>query len=209
MRLHRFASHTPDEMRRLSDLGHKLEGLMLGIVGVLGLLSGSRQTGGAASAWPVVALSAGVSLLGLLYPRHPPEDWPVIWEDPQQRQHTLLAMAALLGGGAEVVRTRTQPRGGSGPAQVWPAALVFIGGLFLVHSQHGRGPAVAEAVRRHRLLGATLVLAGLLRALQVSSGSSIFARLWSLAVLGAAAQLVAYHEPEGAYEQDGSHIGHE
>jgi len=38
MKMHRFASHTPEEMRRRSNLGHRVEGLLLAAVGVLALL---------------------------------------------------------------------------------------------------------------------------------------------------------------------------
>jgi low temperature requirement protein LtrA len=99
---------------------------------------------------------------------------------------------------------------GSNPAlaYVWPAVLLLIGILFLTHPQHGTGEAVAKAVRQHRILGITAIIAGLLRVAGVVSGSTISAILWSLALLVSAAQLILYREPEGAFEPAGSHGRH-
>jgi len=38
MKTHRFASHTAEEKRRLSNLGHLIEGLLLATVGILAIL---------------------------------------------------------------------------------------------------------------------------------------------------------------------------
>jgi len=39
MKQHSFTSHTPEEMRQLSNLGHIVEGALFAIVGLLALLS--------------------------------------------------------------------------------------------------------------------------------------------------------------------------
>ncbi len=39
MKQHSFFSHTPGEKRRLSNLGHTVHGLLLGIVGALALFA--------------------------------------------------------------------------------------------------------------------------------------------------------------------------
>ena len=100
MKLHRFASHTPEERRRLSNLGHIVEGLLLGTVGLLALLGSFGIAPWASTLWPILILVAGVLLLLLIYPRHPLVDWPAIWRDAQQRQHTLMAMAIAVAGAA-------------------------------------------------------------------------------------------------------------
>jgi len=200
MKRHRFGSHTPEEMRRGSNLGHRLEGLLLTAVGVIALLGNLGLAAWASTAWPILILIAGLLLLVLLYPTHPLTDWPAIWRDPQQRQHTIMAAAIALAGASESVR-------GSNPAlaYVWPAALLMIGVLFLTHPQHGTGEAVVRAVRQHRVLGTTAIIAGLLRAAEFGTGTTLFAVLWPLALLGAAAQLLLYREPEGAFEAGGGH----
>lgn len=203
MKQHRFASHTPEESRRLSNLGHVVEGALLGIVGGLALLSGLGVAPWAATAWQVLMLAAGIVLLLLIYPRHPPADWPAIWRDAQQKQHTLMAAGAAVAGATELLRRR-----GETWAYVWPAVACVIGGMFLIHAQHGTSEAAAKAVRRHRSLGLTIIAAGLLRAMEVSTGNGLLAILWPLALLGGAAQLFLYHEPEGAFETGDTHGGH-
>ena len=64
MKQHRFASHTPKEQRRLSNLGHIVEGLLLGVVGILALLNGLGVAPWAATVWPTLILPLP-SLLGL------------------------------------------------------------------------------------------------------------------------------------------------
>lgn len=203
MKQHSFASHTPKEMRRLSNLGHIVEGWLLGAVCLLALLANVGVADWAATAWAALLLIAGVLLLFLIYTRHPRSDWPAIWRDAQQRQHTIIAAAVAVAGGAELLR-------GSYPAWgcVWPAATLLIGGLFIVHEQHGTSEAAARAVRQHRLLGITLIAAGLLRVMELIAGADFFGILWPLVLLAAAAQLILYREPEGAYEANSGHGHH-
>lgn len=203
MRQHRFASHTPDELRRLSNLGHIMEGLLFGGVGILALLDSLGMAAWASIAWPLLIMIAGVLLLLLLYPFHPLGDWPAIWRDPQQREHTIIAVAIALAGGAELLR-----RANANWAYGWPVALLIVGGLFLTHAQHGTSAAAAKAVRRHRILGATIIVAGLLRVAALAGGGIMFGVLWSLVLLVAAVQLFLYREPEGAYETGDGHSGH-
>jgi len=203
MKQHRFASHTPEDRRRLSNLGHMLEGLLLGVVGLLALLPGFGIAPWAMTVWPILILVAGVLLLILIYPRHPFSDWPAIWADGQQRQHTLMAAAIAVAGAAELLR-------GSNPVLgfVWPGAAILIGIMFLIHEQHGTSAAAAKAVQQHRILGLTIIAAGLLRAVELSTGTGLLAVLWPLALLVAAAQLILYREPEGAFEANKGHGHH-
>ena len=199
---HRFASHSPAEQRRLSDFGHIVEGTLLGAVALLALLDALGIAAWAWLVWSLVLLFSGVVLLFLIYARHPSSDWNAIWNDMQQRQHTQMAGVSVLTGAAELVRA-------GAPnvilALVFPTVLVFIGALFVIHKQHGMGKAVEQAVVKHRVLGATLVVAGLLRAAEIFLGQPILAFAWVIALLAAAAQLLLYREPEGAYEM---HSGH-
>lgn len=200
MKLHRFASHTPEENRRLSNLGHVMEGMLFGVVGILALLGNIGLAAWASTVWPIMILVAGILLLILIYPRHPMSDWPAIWRDMQQRQHTIMAAAVAFGGAAELLR-------GSSPAwgYVWSGVMLLIGGMFLIHEQHGTSEAATRAVRQHRILGWTAIAAGLLRVMELIAGANLFSIVWPVALLAAAAQLILYREPAGAYE---SHSGH-
>lgn len=203
MRTHRFGSYTPEEMRRASNLGHIVEGLLLAAVGILATLGNLGLAAWASAAWPILILIAGLLLLVMLYPTHPRSDWPAIWRDPQQRQHTIMAAAIGLAGAAELVS-------GGSPAgtYVWPAALLLIGFLFLTHPQHGTGEAVAKSVRQHRVLGITAITAGLLRVGELVTDASVWAILWPLVLLLAAVKLILYREPEGAFEAGSGHGAH-
>ena len=203
MKTHRFASHTPEEKRRLSNLGHIVEGLLLGAVGALALLTGIGIANWAATAWAILILVAGLLLLLLIYPRHPLSDWPAIWSDAQQRQHTIIAAAIALAGAAELLKGSV-----SLLAYVWPIVAILIGVLFMIHEQHGTGQAISQAVWQHRMLGVTIVIAGLLRLAEVTTAASLLAILWPLALLTAAEQLLLYREPEGAYEEGSHDSGH-
>ena len=201
MRTHRAGSHVPAELRRASDLAHRVEGVLLLVIAVLAIAGNVFETAWASIAWPVLVLMAGLLLLLAIYPTHPLGDWPLIWRDPQQRQHTIIALALIAAGTAELFRSSP---GGLG--WVWPGALALIGILFLTHAQHGTGQAVERAVRRHRFLGATLILAGLSAAVAAWTSNAALAVLWPVVLLAAAAQLLVYREPEGAYET--AHAGH-
>lgn len=206
MKQHAFASHTPDEKRRLSNLGHLVEGVLLAVVGILALLGKFFAAAWAASLWPALIFTAGVLLLSLIYPRHPLTDWPLIWRDAQQREHTIMAVAIAVSGLAELLRSAFPILG-----YIWPMGMLLIGGLFLFHAQHGTSEAAAKAVRQHRFLGITTVVAGLLRAGETVTGTGVLASLWPVALLLAAAQLLLYREPAGAYEtrdEHGTHQGH-
>ena len=199
IRTHRFSAHTPEEMRRLSNLAHWLEGILLAAVGILALVGNIASWAG--TTWPFLTLFAGLLLLIAIYPRHPRKDWPANWNDAQQRQHTLVATALALAGGAELLSRHT-----AAWTYVWPGVMLFIGVLFLSHPQHGTGAGMSRAVWLHRILGLTAIAAGLLRTAAIVTRVELFTVLWPIALLAAAAQLILYREPEGAYER--AHADH-
>jgi hypothetical protein len=200
--------HSAEEMRQISNLAHVLEGAVLGIAAAIAFLqarspapSGSRRY-----AWQALIATAGLVLLGyLLVPYHgvslAREQWEYVWTDPQQRQHLAMALLLMVGGGCELLTATgvvTQRAWRFG----WPLGLVGIGALFVIHQQHGTTDAVARAEMIHRVLGATLVITGLLAAAAARSSPSrpTWARLWPLTLLVVALLLVIYREPEGAHE---------
>lgn len=206
MKQHSFLSHTPEEMRQLSNLGHIIEGILFAIVGLLALLGKLGVFTWVSLVWPILVLISGIVLLLLLYPRHPVSEWGLIWRDAQQREHTIIAAAVAIAGVAELLSSAIRAL-----SYVWPAAIILTGSVFLFHAQHGTSEAAARAARQHRTLGTTLILAGLLDLVEIVSGAGYATILWPIVLLIAAVQLLLYREPEGAYEggmKHGGHAGH-
>lgn len=198
-----FLSHTPEEMRQLSNLGHIIEGALFAVVGLLALLGNLDGFTWGSLAWPILVLTAGIVLLFLLYALHPFSEWRLIWRDAQQREHTIIAAAVATAGVAELLSSAIPVL-----SYVWPVVIILTGGLFFFHAQHGTSEAAAKAVLQHRFLGSTLIVAGLLNLIEIIGGSKFKAILWPIVLLIAAVQLLLYREPEGAYEVGAEHGGH-
>lgn len=199
--------HTPEEMRALSNLGHWIEGGILGIVAVIALLQalGYFESGIAAYLWPGLILLAGLFLPPYMLLHHGFNkvdiSWRFVMGDPQQRQHFLMAVLLLVAGIAEVIH-RIQMLQGQLWQFVWPSVLIVIGVLFTIHTQHGTHEAVSRAVTAHRYLGILLILGGLLKAAEVLwiQHFEWLAFPWTIMVLASAVLLISYREPEGAYQ---------
>ena len=194
--------HTPEEMRKLSNRGHWVEGGLLGIVGILALMQLWVMEAWVGVLLPVLLLKVGLLLVVFMYAHHPPTDWPLIWADPQSKQHTIMATLLSLAGLVELLRA-VGIAAGSSWAFVWPLVLIVVGIMFMIHTQHGNHTAMAQAVRSHRILGITIVGGGLIKSVHVLWSGTIFAYLWPLLLLAAAIQLLIYREPEGAYANAG------
>lgn len=63
MKQHSFVSHTPEEIRRLSNLAHIVEGALFAVVGPLALLGNLGVFTGISLAWPILVLIAGMTEL--------------------------------------------------------------------------------------------------------------------------------------------------
>ena len=199
--------HTADEMQRISNLAHIVEGTVIALAAVAMIAEsrGRLRGSGAPYAWPLLLFVAGVFLLGyLVIPHHGLElvraQWRWVFGDPQQRQHMLLAALIAAGAGGELFM---RARAGAHPAWrfIWPVTTAVIGVLFLTHTQHGTADAVSRAASIHRTLGVVLIGAAVLRALSVKAGTRRAAMELSsgLALLMAGVLLAVYREPEGAY----------
>lgn len=199
--------HTAEEMQSFSNLAHRVEALILAVIAIAAFVEswGYLQHGWRRYLWPALVLLSGVFLiLYLLIPYHGldqmPSQWAFIFGDPQQRQHVVVALAALGAGVAELHSRHIIPLKGR-TALIFPLVLLGVGLMFVLHKQHGTDEAVRQAQLIHRYLGLSLIAAGLLRSVEVSKlgrqrwlGSS-----WSLALLAAAILLGVYREPKGAY----------
>jgi hypothetical protein len=194
-------------MRRWSNWGHWAEGVLLAAVGVLAWLEAAGAlTGIGTYSWAVLLVVAGV-LLPLVIFGHGHEAYEefsgreAIWSDPQQRQHLVMAAVLVVSGVSEIIARNA---GVAWLAYVWPLGLMAVGLLFMVHTQHGTSAAARRAILVHRVLGASIVLAGIARVVQLALGESrgLWAYAWVVILLAVALQLLVYREPVGAYEPE-------
>ena len=201
--------HTAEEMRAISNFAHWIEGGFIALLALVALLEalGRLHAGRQRYVWPLLILGAGAFLAAILIlPVHGLGLWGAqlqfVWRDPQQRQHLFIAFALLAAGSAEYVRRARPAWDGTGLRFVWPAAVAGIGLSFLLHTQHGSGAAVATATRIHQGLAALLLSAGLLAAGDAGMGRRRrwLSVSWPMLLLVAAAMLIGYREPAGAYE---------
>lgn len=201
--------HTPAELRQFSNLGHVVEGILLGAAALVGLAQafGYFRTGRARYVLPGLLVAAGLFLPAMLLV-HPTLE--VMWAharitlaDLQQKQHFTMALLLLGSGVAEafaIQRTRPWLRA------VWPIALILIGVLFLVHPQHGTDEAMRIAGLIHRWLGLLCIAAGAILLLSLDMAKKRWPRVVaSVLLLVAAVLLVVYREPPGAYENLSAH----
>jgi hypothetical protein len=205
--------HTPDEMRHISDLAHVVEGFVLGTAAVVALLQarGVFIAGSRRFAWPGLIAGAGVFLLAYLFvPHHglslARTQWDFVLSDPQQRQHVAIAVLTLIGGTCELLMIAGRVHGNAWRV-AWPASLVIIGILFLIHPQHGTSEAVSRATLLHRVTGCLFVAAGLTAAAKafLRLKSAVLAALWPVWLLSAAIVLASYREPDGAFHPSDDH----
>lgn len=199
--------HTPEEMQFLSNLGHWIEGGILGSVALIALLQavGFLRSERAAYLWPSLIFAAGLFLPPYMLLHHGLDKLGLVWnitmEDPQQRQHFVMAVLLLIAGLSEVLVTRGifQFKGWK---LIWPSVLITIGILFLIHTQHGTEQAVTWAVTVHQYLGVLLIASGAFRAAEVLWAEKLrWLRFpWGILLLICAILLLSYHEPEGVFE---------
>ena len=207
--------HSPEEMRQISNLAHLAEGIVLGTAALIALAQarGLFDEGKQRYAWPTLVVAAGVFLLGyLVIPHHGLENartqWRFVFGDPQQRQHVMISLLVLVGGALELLATAGKLNGRLWHL-AWPAALLLVGVLFLIHPQHGTSEAVARATLVHRILGTTLAGAGIIAGANAvrAAHSHALATLWPVALLAASVLLLIYREPSGAYHGSQSEHG--
>jgi hypothetical protein len=112
----------------------------------------------------------------------------------QDREHLRMATLIAAAGAAEsVAATRRGELDGA-------TALVGVGAMFLTHEQHGTGEALRKSRSDHRRLGSSLIAAGAAEAASALGLPGPWRMVWPLMALAVSVQLLAYREPEGAYE---------
>lgn len=169
---------------------HRLAGALILVFVALGLAKEWGQMRGAWLTYLLPASLCGVGLFLLLD--------PIVFHGGdfgvEGLQHQLQG-ALLLGIGAvEVARSRGRLEHRAFGALL-PIAIVIVGLLFVLHSQHGGGDAALQMVQ-HRILGTTIMLAGIVKgadALKLAKGNWA-AVGWLLLLLAVATQLFLYTE---------------
>lgn len=189
--------HSARERRLLSNVGHWIEGAVLGASGGLALADALRPDLGWPGRWsPRLATGAGavlgVGILAGTFHHGGPRRY--LRHEHQDREHLRMAALISAGGAAEsYVQTRVGGLGGA-------TALAGVGAMFLTHEQHGTGEALRRSRATHMRLGASLIAAGGTKAASALGVPGPWQYVWPALALGVSAQLLAYREPEGAYE---------
>ena len=205
------ALHTAEEMQRLSDLGHRIEG---GLLAAVALVAMGEATGIIKSKfiWPTLIVVAGLFLIGFLLLHHGLENFKLVLKlilsDGQQRQHLLMATLLTIAGVSEIFYRAK----GVGVLQyAWPIAIGIIGLMFLIHEQHGSSEAVEWATKIHRYLGVLLVVVAVCIFLDIflSPGKAWLGLLWPVLLMITSIFLFIYKEPKGAYENVNKDTNHE
>jgi len=82
----------------------------------------------------------------------------------------------------------------------------MIGATLFIHTQYGTPEAVVEAVSKHHYQGASIILAEVFKAAEVlwHRKRKWLAFPWIAMLLVAAALLISYEEPEGAFGPNSS-----
>lgn len=197
---------TPEQLQFVSNLAHWIEGVIFATVALIALLRarGHMKWKGAQYVWPSLIVMAGLFLPAYIVLR-PGFDqvgvtWSFVVNDPQQREHFLMALFLVLAGSAEIVSEAKIVQG-----RVWklitPAALLGIGAVLLVHTEYGTPQAIAESVTQHRYQGSLVILVGGFKAAEVLWQQRIkwLAYPWIILLFITAALLINYREPDGAY----------
>jgi len=199
-------SQTPEQLQFISNVGHTIEGVLFAIVASIALVQAMvyMRSKRAQYLWPSLIVIAGIFLPAYILLQRGFDQIGVSWNfvinDPQQRQHIFMAFLLVVAGVAELaVRSKTVQ------GRLWkfvaPGALLVIGVTLLFHTQYGTPDAVAEAMRKHHYQGASVILVGLFRVADIlwQPRNKWLAYAWIIFLFVAAALLITYREPYGAY----------
>ena len=207
------AIHTPEEMQRISNLAHVMEGAIIAVSAFVMIAESRGRFWGRSWTTRVAGTPGRRRRVPARLPDHSTsrrdlarEQWRRVFGDPQQRQHILLSALLAAGAGAELI-WRVHPGRGLIWRLGWPATTALIALVFLLHTQHGTDAAVQRATMIHRALGVVLLLSAAFRAAAVLSRTPNRAprlELWAgVSLLAAAVLLITYREPPGAYAPSG------
>ncbi|MDP9279440.1 MAG: hypothetical protein M3P00_08465 [Gemmatimonadota bacterium] len=208
--------HSPETLRAASNFAHSVEGAILLLAATIATLQALGIGGGEKRdlLWPGLILCSAGFLGGYLILHH---GWSLAGEvfhylvrDPQQRQHLLISLFALIAGISETAAVfvkRKRPTLSRLLSFGFPIAAVCIAAVFLSHQQHGTLQATVQAQRVHELLAVVFLSMAALRIISLQRPASLKYRLsWPIALASAGVLLLTYREPPGSYEPANSHL---
>jgi len=187
---------------------HKLAAALVLLFVVVGL---AKESGSLSGAWTAKILPAGLVALGVFLVLD-----PIVFHGgsfgAEGIQHQIQGAILLVVAAIEIGRARGRLHHAVF-ASALPLTIVAIGLLFVFHSQHGGGDMAAQ-LAQHRVLGATVVLAGIVKGFD-SLGlarTDWAARGWLLLLLAVVIQLFLYVESStmsgGEPSAGAEHRGH-
>jgi hypothetical protein len=192
--------HTAEELAELSTFIHNLAGWLLFALGAAMLVEAIRgpARGRWRHAWPVLGAVIGFGLLAYIVQHMALHHRVSPLSDPMQLQHQLIGL--LVGAGATVEILGRRGTIGTWSQAVWPASLVAVGVVFLLHEQ-----ATEMALLVHWALAAAIVLGGLaLLAVALSREEARSLRVFGvLLLLAASVQLIVFQEEPGSHGHHG------
>ena len=189
--------HPPEQRRLLSNIGHWVEGGILAATSGLALVDAvDPRLGWPGRWWPRLAVGSGLALGTFIVGGTLHHGGPRVYlrHEHSDRQHLQMAGLLAAGGTLEAVSPGRYACAGM------PAALAGVGLLFLTHEQHGTGEARAAAERVHGRLAWSLIATAAAKSAEALGLPGRWELVWPCIGLATAAQLVAYREPEQAFE---------
>jgi hypothetical protein len=176
-----------------SEQIHWILGGIIVVIAVLWLL---YKSGVVPSPHVRYAIPLGLCALGLETFVDPILHGSVTVHSPHEtRQHVAMGVLAFAAGAVEFFRLKGRMKHRAW-GLVFPSVLGIIGFLFLFHSQHGGpGPALVLTVQ-HRFMGITLLLAGIMKALEETSSqrTEAFNVSWAVLLLLFGLEFIFYSE---------------
>jgi hypothetical protein len=152
--------------------------------------------------WGSIVIGLALLTWGLRGMTHPLPAGEEMTAMHEGRQHVLIGIAAAAVGVVELLRAAGRLRHAAFGFTL-PAGLVLLGALFYAHAQHGDMMAAPFLMAQHRVIGATLALAGLVGAVMTARPA------WQERLRPAFAVLVLLFGLELLlYTEGGSHDGH-
>jgi hypothetical protein len=196
-------------MNLTSEQVHWIVGGWISIIALLLILN---ETGVLATRWvrwllPIGMLAVGIELIfdPLLHGAAAPGGY-----EHETAQHFMLGAGLIAVGAIEGLREKEILRRRFW-SMVLPTGLVATGAVFLFHAQHEASVPMVVLIAQHRVIGATLWLAGLAKALAEikSQKTRPFAVVWLVLLLLFGFELLLYTEGGSLFgESFVEHSGH-
>ncbi len=204
-----FQLHSPEEFRYLTNLGHWIVGYIFLGVAIIALLQALGFLKTQKYLWPSVVVAGGLIFIPYNILHHGIDKLPLVLKvlevDEQQKQHFIMFNLLFVAGITELLLALGKMRS-SFWYFLWPTVMFIIGYMFLTHPQHGTAQALAYTKPFHTVLGAVILLTGLLKIAEIlwSTKYKVIKFGWIIFLFITSIMLIIYNEPEGAYQKEES-----